>query len=83
MRSEDLYLLGVEENEAGGDDVEGESQDVVNRSEELKLEEGDGQVEEENGEDVWETGYTHHPNIFFAEDLSQLEREGAVVVGLI
>ena len=65
MRSEDLYLLGVEENEAGGDAVEGEGQDVVNRCEELKLEEGDGQVEEENGEDVRETGDTHHPNIIF------------------
>ena len=47
MFSEDVDLLGVEEDKAGDDDVDGQGEDVVNSLYKLELEEGEGHIEDE------------------------------------
>ena len=46
MRPKDLDLLGIEEEEANGDDVDGQGQEVVNWLDKLEIEEGDGHDED-------------------------------------
>ena len=46
LRPEDLDLLGVVEDKASGDDVDGQGQEVVNWLDKLEIEEGDGHNED-------------------------------------